>query len=659
MEHDWPEEDSTLYIDYTSPVSDEEESYISLGSIVVDTTSATASTTAGIKMRDLQTLIDDFSLLLNQAAITKSGNPTRLSTARDKGFAAEEFFKLTTKINALAEGVFSFRVGVYSGGSLPDGSILAANDPRVDLSIWTRRRICSKPELTLEVQSKIHNAGREKAYLKDKATPRYQDVTLIGAEGQNILPDKFSFEVGGKTITNDSITPEKASLYSEARKAQLSPEYEHPEEKRNQLNRNNLKDAIKAGAISGALASAIEEVYYTLKNRTDSEEDFVDAIKRILCGTIEGGIEGGIRSGAIMGSVQIIGKTLGKEIDMNGPSAIPVMAITNLAIDIAKDLYSCFISGTLSTDELLNRTIDKSFSSFSSFGGSWAIGKIGSQVAVHLGAVEAVKEAAATGAAIGSWFGPIGTIVGTIVGGLIINTASNLIINTAASDAQQRVIECIEKINDQIETEGCERHYIFVEALSDLSTVRLSFKGLLPCYNLISDLKEYSLRKKKLAQIREQLEKQSDIVDNEKQNAFKVIEKRELELLREKRVEFEQRRADLQGVLRESVKTYVSNSYYEYMSLYDVMSSNTCELERNLRDSIVSHNTVLDNLRNRVQFNEELNALLDDMMKDKKDHWLLEPIVKQLRYIMDRDEMIIGKQYISFEEALALVREVS
>lgn len=654
MERAWLGSDPELGIDYAAAIEDDDAAEnLSLETAAVDTASATSASIAGIKTKDLQTLISDFSSLLNEAAITKStGLPTRTPTAQYKGFAAEEFFKLTAKINALAEGAFSFQVGIYTGGTLPDGSVLTPNDPRVDISVWTRKRIGAAPERTLEVQAKIHNRGRESQYLKDMRTPRYSDVTMVGAEGQDILPDKFSFNVGNQSVTNDSISPEDAARLAESMKAQQAPQYEHAEEKQKLLDRNNLKDAIVAGAVTGAIASLIEEVLYTVKTRSNTEEDFTEAIKRILCGTIEGGVEGAVRSGAIMRSVQIIGKALGKDIDMNGPGAIPVMAITNLAIDLAKDLYGCFISGTVSADDLLNRTVDKAFSSFSSFGGSWAIGKIGTHIA-------AIKESAATGAAIGSWFGPIGTIVGTVVGGLVINISSNLIINAAGNDAKRRVDECIHQIEAQIEAEGCEKHYAFVDGLAELSDVRLSFKGLLPCYNLISDLNEYSLRKKKLGQILAQIENCTVEVDAEKRAALREIERQEKEKINLLRIEFEQKRADMFGRLRDSVETYVSNSYFEYMSLYDVMSGNTLEMERSLRANIISHNAILDSLRNRVRVNQELNELLDGMMKDEQDRLLLEPIIRRLRYYMDHDEMIIGKQYISYDEALALVSEVS
>lgn len=64
------------------------------------------TTKAGIQTQDLQTVINGWAEALNKSAIAKStGLPVRTPVAQYKGFAAEEFFKQTTKINALAKGI--------------------------------------------------------------------------------------------------------------------------------------------------------------------------------------------------------------------------------------------------------------------------------------------------------------------------------------------------------------------------------------------------------------------------------------------------------------------------------------------------------------------------------------------------------------------------
>lgn len=71
-----------------------------------DTSSGVNAMLAGIQTESLQTVMDGYAQSLNQSAIAKStGAPVRTPSSAYKGFAAEEYFKQTLKINALAEGI--------------------------------------------------------------------------------------------------------------------------------------------------------------------------------------------------------------------------------------------------------------------------------------------------------------------------------------------------------------------------------------------------------------------------------------------------------------------------------------------------------------------------------------------------------------------------
>lgn len=52
--------------------------------------------------------------------------------------------------------------------------------------------------------------------------------------------------------------------------------------------------------------------------------------------------------------------------------------------------------------------------------------------------------------------------------------------------------------------------YYFADSTAILSEFRLLFKDMLPCYNLISDLREYSLHKKTIKNVSEQIETMVD-----------------------------------------------------------------------------------------------------------------------------------------------------
>ena len=627
-------------------------------SVIRDASSEGTSTQAGLQTRSLKSAMDNYAAAMNQSAIAKStGLPVRTPTQQYKGFAAEEYFKNTMKINALAKGVSDSKIGIYTKGQMPDGTVLSGIDMETDISIWTREHPWDKPMRTADYQSKIHN--KASAYAKDMNNPQYQDVQFVGGAGQ-VVNDTVKVDIGRKTITSDSITPEEAAELAEQMKAQSTPEYSKRQEKLDELNKVNLGRAVMAGAATGLILTTVQEIVGVIKNAKDLPEDqFIQSIEHILCGTVEGGVRGG----AIAGSVQLFGKMLGKEVAANSLEAIPVMATANVAVDFAKDLYKCFVTQTIDTDDLLCNSVNNVFSSAAGFTGAWAVGQIGGQIAGQfssqafiqgVGLLTSAKTAAATGAAIGSSLGPIGTVVGSVVGGIVIGIGANAIIGTANKDAQKAYIECIADINSHIELSGCERLYYFADSMESISEFRLSFKDLLPCYNLISDLREYNIHKKAIKAIAGQLEVNLSGIDSEKQKALREIEKQHQKRIAELSAIFAEQRLVMQNDFRESVNTYVANSYMQYISVYEVLEGNANALIEELKTRKTEHSYVLDYMRHRNEVNEQLNNSLHELIEGG-DVDLLMPFIEKITWFIQQDELMVGRQYISFDEALCLV----
>lgn len=77
-----------------------------LSDVLTDAVSEATVAQSGIQTISLQTAMDNYASWMNESAIAKStGLPVRTPTQQYKGFAAEEYFKNTMKINALAKGV--------------------------------------------------------------------------------------------------------------------------------------------------------------------------------------------------------------------------------------------------------------------------------------------------------------------------------------------------------------------------------------------------------------------------------------------------------------------------------------------------------------------------------------------------------------------------
>jgi hypothetical protein len=621
-----------------------------------------SATQAGLQTFDLQSAIDNYAQALNQSAIAKStGLPVRTSSVQYKGFAAEEYFKWTLKINSLAKGVPDWQLGAYTNGSMPDGSVLSGIDMETDISVLIRKQPWSKPIRSVDYQSKIHNDAS--AYAKDINNPQYENVEFVGGSGQGVN-DKVSVNIGKRTISSDAITPEEATSLADKMKAQDTPEYPKSAEKHDELNKVNLGRAVAAGAATGLILTTVKEIIEVIKHRDNlTEEQFTKSIEHILCGTVDGAARGG----TIIGSVQLLGKVVGKEIAANSLEAIPAMAITNTAVDFAKDLYKCFVSGTIDADDLLCNTVNNTFSSIAGFGGGWAVGQLGGQIAgqfssqVFLQGVSAIasaKTAAATGAAIGAPLGPIGSIVGSVIGGIVIGYGANAIIGTANKDASKAFSECLAEINSQIELSESERWYYFADSMSSISNFRLSFKDLLPCYNIISDLREYNLHKKAIKSIHEQLNTCNAGVETAKIEILRMIEEQHSRGLKELQMRFNEQREAMFNEFRESMNIYVANSYSQYISLFDVLSGDIEDMKATLNNRISAHNSILEYARNRNKTNEQLNETLTEIIHDPDYADLLKPFVEKLSCFMQQDELVVGRQYLSFDEALYLTNGV-
>ena len=608
---------------------------------------AGVATKAGIQYRSLQSVMDTYAEALKQAAITKNGAITKAPTASFKGFAAEEYFKLTLKINALAEGVPDYQIGVYTKGQLPDGSTLSGIDMQTDISVWTRKHFWSKPKRTVDYQSKIHNDASK--YKHDMNNSQYQDVEFVGGAGQGV-PDTVKVEINGVIVESDSITPEQAAQLAEDMKNQEVEAYNKRQEKIDKLNKVNVRRAIEAGAVTGLITSSIKEIIGLIRNSDNlTEEDFIKSFESILCGTIEGGVRGG----ATAGSVVLMGKMLNKEIAENSLEAIPAMVIANLAINVGKDFYKCFVLQSIDPDDVLCNSVNNMYTSFAGYGGAW----VGAQAASYIatGTFASAQAACATGAAIGSVVGPIGTMVGSVIGGLVIGICANAIVGTAEKDAIGAYNKTIEEINTHIELSGCERLYYFADSMSSLSDYKMSFKDLLPQYNLISDLKEYNLHKKALKAIDQQLNDSLSSVDVEMQEALKEL-KTKHQTKKEALIEsFNEQRILLVDEYRNSVNTYVANSYMQYAAIYDVISGEINDCIEELNQNRVVYSEILNYMNHRNAINIELNIMLEELMEDEENSSILKPFIDRMHKFMQQDELLVGKQYVSFEESMLLV----
>ena len=604
------------------------------------------SAVAGYQTMSLQEAINNYAKAMNEAAIAKStGLPVKTSSVKWKGFALEEYHKQTLKINALAKGVPDWKIGVYTKGKVADGSTLSGIDKRVDLSVYEKKYPWSSPKVIKEVQIKDHD--NPKLNLLDKMNKQYKDMELIFAKGQG-EQSEVVVTIGDKVVESEGLTPQESKELADAMKSQNTPEYVKGAEKQTELNKVKLRQAVTVGTATGAILTTIKEIVCIIKERDClSEDQWIKTIQHILCGATEGGIRGG----AIAGSVQLVSKELGKEISENSLGAVPAMALANASVDVAKDLYRLFVTQTIDADDLLCNSVNNVFTSFAGFTGSWLGGQV---IAPAIMSSLSIQGCAEVGASIGSLLGPVGTIIGATVGGFVIGCVASLIVGTANKDAQKAFNVCIEDIKARTQLSGVDQMYYFADAMSEISEFRLSFKNLLPCYNLISDLKEYNFRKKAIKSVRTQLESNLVAMDEKKRAALEDIEQQHLQRLAMLDSIFEDQRNSMYNQMRDSMATYVENSYAQYVNTFSLCQFDIASIEFEREQALETHNDVLAAIEHRNEANRQLNSNLDELMSDPDAASKIKPFVDRIVSVMSKDKLVIEKQYLSFEEAMNL-----
>ena len=123
----------------------------------------------------------------------------------------------------------------------------------------------------------------------------------------------------------------------------------------------------------------------------------------------------------------------------------------------------------------------------------------------------------------------------------------------------------------------------------------------------------------------------------------------------ELQVRFTEQREAMFDEFKESMNTYVANSYSQYIGLFDVLSGDIENIKVGLDERTTTHNAILDYARNRNKVNAQLNETLSDIMNDPDCSSLLKPFVEKLEWFMQQDELMVGRQYLSHTEALFLV----
>ena len=612
----------------------------------------------GLKSRSLQDCINQFPDALNRSALNKDGTVTMRNPAQQKGFTFEVWERETAKIDALSKGVWNFQYGVSTSGPQPDGSFLSPTDPSVDLISWKRRWFGrQKPVVSQRAQLKMFND--EKKYDKAWSTPRYKDKQKVGAAGQG-QHEMFEDDVNGIHIAAKPLTNEEATELSKKSIAQEAPSFDGAKESRATLHKNNQMMAIKYSTIINGISLTLHEIIgYISQKKMPSREEFKETLRTILCGSSESLV----RTAIVDECVWQLGKATGKELFANSFAGGASATFVNTALDIGEDLFRCFYLKEIDRDDLLCRAVDNSYQTFAGFTGNWAFSSLGEIINLNIGAYFessvsgaeiTAKMLAETTASMGAAWGPIGAIVGAYVGSIVLSYAAKRVVEISGDDAVHIVNECIMEMNENLELYGFERYCFFADGLSELSEVKLSFKGMIPGYNFIRDLKELQLRSKIIKSLIPQFDQHHDtaVYKHEQQQLLYEWYHRQLTIIEE---EFARRKELLNSEYREEIVEYVDVSYANYVKLRAAMSSPIDTLIMSLREEREYHLSAVGELKDRVIANREINAIIEELMTDPELEQYVSPFVARIRERETKD-LVSEKQYLTVEEALLFVQ---
>lgn len=105
---------------------------------------------------------------------------------------------------------------------------------------------------------------------------------------------------------------------------------------------------------------------------------------------------------------------------------------------------------------------------------------------------------------------------------------------------------------------------------------------------------------------------------------------------------------------RESINTYAAASYMQFLDVYQVMQGKADLLLAELESRMTEHSAILEYMQHRNEINEQLNALLNELISEGPADELV-PFIDKLTWFMSQDILLVGRQYVSFDEALYFV----
>ena len=93
----------------------------------------------------------------------------------------------------------------------------------------------------------------------------------------------------------------------------------------------------------------------------------------------------------------------------------------------------------------------------------------------------------------------------------------------------------------------------------------------------------------------------------------------------------------------------------QHLSIASINNLEINELKNQMNKNFISYNALFEEMNYRKEVNSQINKTLESIILDSQNEEILKRFIEKIQRFMEKDKLLISKQYISFEESILLI----